>query len=103
MSIKDYYNKENFKVKAESDRLFLSMMILMSQTPGFEQIVNNLYGDFDTEYNGMVEDLKNLNTEQIKPMLVDFLIRYKDMFKQIIEDNKEEIKQLNESFKELNN
>jgi hypothetical protein len=25
------------------------------------------------------------------------------MFKQIIEDNKEEIKQLNESFKELNN
>ena len=103
MSIKDYYNKENFKVKAESDRLFLSMMILMSQTPGFEQIVNNLYGDFDTEYNGMVEDLKNLNTEQIKPMLVDFLTRNKDMFKQIIEDNKEEIKQLNESFKELNN
>jgi hypothetical protein len=103
MSIKDYYNKQDFKQKTESDRLFLSMMILMSQTPGFEQIVNNLYGDFDTEYNGMVEDLKNLNTEQIKPMLVDFLIRYKDMFKQIIEDNKEEIKQLNESFKELNN
>ena len=98
MSIKDYYNKENFKVKAESDRLFLSMMILMSQTPGFEQIVNNLYGDFDTEYNEMVEDLKNLNTEQIKPMLVDFLTRYKDMFKQIIEDNKEEIKENNKNF-----
>jgi hypothetical protein len=103
MSIKDFYNKENFKAKAESDRLFLSMMILMSQTPGFEQIVNNLYGDFDTEYNGMVEDLKNLNTEQIKPMLIDFLTRYKQMFKDIVEDNKEEIKQLNESFKELNN
>jgi hypothetical protein len=103
MSIKDFYNKEDFKQKAESDRLFLSMMILMSQTPGFEQIVNNLYGDFDAEYNGMIEDLKNLNTEQIKPMLVDFLTRYKDMFKEIIEDNKEEIKQLNESFKELNN
>lgn len=103
MSIKDFYNKQDFKQKVESDRLFLSMMILMSQTPGFEQIVNNLYGDFDVEYNGMVEDLKNLNTEQIKPMLVDFLTRYKDMFKEIIEDNKEEIKQLNESFKELNN
>lgn len=103
MSIKDCYNKENFKAKAQSDQLFLSMMVLMSQTPGFEQIINNLYGDFDTEYNGMVEDLKNLNTEQVKPMLVDFLTRYKDMFKQIIEDNKEEIKQLNESFKELNN
>ena len=103
MSIKDYYNKEDFKAKAQSDHLFLSMMILMSQTPGFEQIVNNLYGDFDTEYNGMIEDLKNLNTEQIKPMLVDFLTRYKDIFKEIIEDNKEEIKQLNESFKELNN
>jgi hypothetical protein len=103
MSIKDFYNKEDFKQKAESDRLFLSMMILMSQTPGFEHIVNNLYGDFDAEYNGMIEDLKNLNTEQIKPMLVDFLTRYKDMFKEIIEDNKEEIKQLNESFKELNN
>lgn len=103
MSIKDYYNKENFKQKAESDRLFLSMMILMSQTPGFEQLVNNLYGDFDAEYNGMIEDFKNLNTEQIKPVLVDFLTRYKDMFKEIIEDNKEEIKQLNESFKELNN
>lgn len=103
MLIKDYYNKQDFKQKAESDRLFLSMMILMSQTPGFEQIVNNLYGDFDIEYNGMVEDLKNLNTEQIKPMLVDFLTRYKQMFKDIVEDNKEEIKQLNESFKELNN
>ena len=103
MSIKDYYNKENFKQKAESDRLFLSMMILMSQTPGFEQIVNNLYGDFDTEYNGMIEDLKNLNTEQIKPMLVDFLTRYKDMFKEIIEDNKKEIEENNSLFKELKN
>lgn len=103
MSIKDYYNKEDFKQKAESDRLFLSMMILMSQTPGFEQLVNNLYGDFDTEYNGMIEDLKNLNTEQIKPMLVDFLTRYKDMFKEIIEDNKKEIEENNSLFKELKN
>jgi len=103
MSIKDYYNKEDFKAKTQSDHLFLSMMVLMSQTPGFEQIINNLYGDFDSEYNGMIEDLKNLNTEEIKPMLVDFLTRYKDIFKEIIEDNKEEIKQLNESFKELNN
>lgn len=103
MSIKDYYNKEDFKTKAQSDHLFLSMMILMSQTPGFEQIVNNLYGDFDTEYNGMIEDLKNLNTEQIKPMLVDFLTRYKDMFKEIIEDNKKEIEENNSLFKELKN
>lgn len=103
MSIKDYYNKENFKQKAESDRLFLSMMILMSQTPGFEQIVNNLYGDFDAEYNGVIEDLKNLNTEQIKPMLVDFLTRYKDIFKAIVDDNKKEIEENNTLFKELKN
>jgi hypothetical protein len=46
----------------------------------------------------MVEDLKNLNTEQIKPMLVDFLLRYKDIFKEIINDNKEEIKENNKNF-----
>jgi hypothetical protein len=46
----------------------------------------------------MVEELKNLNTEQIKPMLVDFLLRYKDIFKEIINDNKEEIKENNKNF-----
>ena len=61
MSIKDYYNKQDFKQKTESDRLFLSMMILMSQTPGFEQLVNNLYGDFDTEYNDLIIAVKTVN------------------------------------------
>jgi hypothetical protein len=103
MSIKDYYNKQDFKQKTESDRLFLSMMILMSQTPGFEQLVNNLYGDFDTEYNGIIEDLKNLNTEQVKPMLIDFLTRYKDIFKAIVDDNKKEIEECSALFKELKN
>ena len=104
MSIKDCYNKEEFKVKMNSDQNFLAMMILMSQTPGFEQLTRDLTGgDFDSEYNQMIEELKNLNTEQIKPMLVDFLLRYKDIFKEIINDNKEEIKENNKNFQDLKN
>ena len=104
MSIKDCYNKEEFKTKMNSDQNFLAMMIMLSQTPAFEQISRDLTGgDFDNEYNKMIEEFSELNTEQLKPMLVDFLLRYKEIFKSIVEDNKKEIEENRKFFEDLKN